>query len=129
MLLKGSQHVNLLGPGAGGANHGAGAYLVLRGGRDPALLLSPGGRGPMQRYPAGVGLLGRPRLAGCSGVLLPGRLWPRGRPTQGLRVDGISLEPGGLAAFLLGGTLVLSSPRALREARSSFHSLWCRLFP
>lgn len=37
MLLKGSQHVNLLGPGAEGVNCGAGPYLVRRGDRDPCL--------------------------------------------------------------------------------------------
>lgn len=68
MLLKGSQHVNLLGPGAGGANRGAGAYLVQRGGRDPALLLSPGWGDPCsgtQREGGCWGVLGRLDAVGC----------------------------------------------------------------
>lgn len=41
----------------------------------------------------------------------------------------LCLEPSDLPALLLGGMLVPCSLKALREARSPFHLLWCRLLP
>lgn len=124
VLLKGSRHVNLLGPGAGGASCGAGAEgwqgprgCPRRGGTHAAL-------------PMGGGLLGRPGGAGCSGVLLAGRLLACGCTPGGLRGDGGRLEPDGLATFLLGGgRLVLPSPKAPGDSQSPFHSLRCRRLP
>lgn len=41
----------------------------------------------------------------------------------------LCLESSYLATFLLGGLLVLCSLKALREALSPFHLLWCWLLP
>lgn len=54
-------------------------------------------------------------------------LWPSHLGIVGGRC--LCLESSDLAAFLLGGMLVLRSLKALREAWSPFHLLWCWLLP